>query len=293
MQHAYVRHVAGRVEEAISLLEKDTAAYHKETQDAVRLVAAAAAEGMIVSPKALYVLAVQHEREGDLETAETVFRQAIGEAEEWSWPYVALGTLLARFGGNRLDEAELLLRKAIELQPDWVRPYNSLSVVLRMLTRYDEAESVALQALELAPDDVAAHNNYANLLVVLERFEEAETHYTIAMEKEPENAKPPYNLACLYSITGLYEDACDYLELAIALSESSITDAAVDPYFDSMRSYPRFEKLLYGAVIASEEEVTPSADAGTEPGNRIMPNVGSEIAAEGEQASGPGKTISE
>ncbi len=190
LERAYARYVSERVEEAISLLESDTAVYYKETQDAVRVVAAAVAVGIVVSPEASYILALQYEREGDLVAAEEVLRKTIEKAGAWSWPYVALGTLLARAGDDRLDEAEQLLRKAIALQPDWVRPYNSLGVVLRMLTRFEEAEAVALQALELAPDDVAAHNNYANLLVVLERFEEAEAHYTIAMEREPVKFPP-------------------------------------------------------------------------------------------------------
>ena len=276
LERAYTRYLSEKVEEAVSLLESDTAVYYKETQDAVRVVAAAAATGIVISPEATYVLALQYEREGDLAAAEEVLRQTIEKADAWSWPYVALGTLLARAGDDRLDEAEQLLRKAIALQPDWVRPYNSLGVVLRMLTRFEEAEAVALQALALAPDDVAVHNNYANLLVVLKRFEEAEAHYTIAMEREPENAKPPYNLACLYSIIGLYEDACDFLELAISLSASSITDAAIDPYFDPMRAYPRFQRLLYGVEIVPEGEIVQDPDAVT----------ATEVPSEGEAPAG-------
>lgn len=272
LDRAYLRYVSDRSEEAISLLESDPTAYQTRTQNMVRLVAAATANGSIATPEALYTLAIQHEREGDFDAAEMVYRQVIAKVAGWSWPYVALGTLLARFGGERLVEAEQLLRTAVELQPDWVRPYNSLSVVLRLLGYLEASETVVLQALELDPDDVAAHNNYANLLVVMERFEEAESHYRFAMENEPENAKPPYNLACLYSIIGAYEDACDYLEMAISLNESSIADAAIDPYFDPMRGYPRFQTLVYGAVMPYEGE--------------NMTEAGEGILSEGESVSG-------
>lgn len=264
LERSYTWYVSGKVTEAVSLLETDPTVFNRETQDIVRLVASAAADGAITTPEAQYVLAAQYEREGDFEAAKAVLRKIIDEAGEWSWPYVALGVLLARSGQEYLEEAEQLLRKAVELQPDWIRPYNSLSVVLRLLGRLEEAEAASVQAIELAPYDVAAHNNYANLLVVQGRYSEAETHYQFAMESEPDNPKPPYNLACLYSITGDYEQACDYLEIAVELSETSRTDAAIDPYFDPMRTDPRFQEILFGPPTTGEED---AAAPGGEPGS--------------------------
>lgn len=250
----YRFYMNSRVDDAISLLETDPTAFRSETRDAVRIVAAAAAENHVNSPEASFILAVQYEREGDYESAEQTLLEAIQNAPEWSWPYVTLGILLARYGHDRLDEAEELLLRAVSLQPDWVRPYNSLGVVLRLQGRLDEAEAVSRQALELAPYDVAAHNNYANLLVVQGRYEEAEQHYFFAMESEPENAKPPYNLACLFSVSGDYEQALTYLETAIALSETARLDAAIDPYFDPMRSLPEFQSVIYGEAFSQEGE---------------------------------------
>ena len=267
LERSYTWYVGAKVNETISLLETDPTVFARETQDAVRVVAAAAADGILTTPEAQFILAVQYDREGDYETAKSVLRTIIEDAGQWSWPYVELGILLARSGQDYLEEAEQLLLKAVELQPDWVRPYNSLSVVLRLRGRLDEAETASAKALELDPYDVAAHNNYANLLVVEGRYEEAEEHYLFAMESEPSNAKPPYNLACLYSIAGDHDRACDYLELAVALSESSRTDAAIDPYFDPMRANPRFQEILFGPTIVPEtgntapEEGPASAEA--------------------------------
>jgi len=298
LPYLYTWYVSEKTEEAIFLLETDPTLYNKDTQDAVRLVAAAAAKGFLHSPETRYVLAVQYEREGNYEEAKEILHGVIQSADGWSWPYVALGILLARSGEGHLEEAEKLLRRAVELQPDWVRPYNSLSVVLRLLGRLEEAEATSLQAIELAPYDVAAHNNYANLLVLQARYEEAETHYRFAMESEPFNAKPPYNLACLFSIIGAYEEACDYLEAAVALSESSRTDAAMDPYFDSMRTYPRFQEILYGEVLtpvsdawADEGEAPPEeSDADETTGEAIPGNAGQ---AGPESGNMPGKAREE
>ncbi|MFA7692180.1 MAG: hypothetical protein WCX86_04705 [Candidatus Hydrogenedentales bacterium] len=254
VQLSYARYMAQKTEEALYLLENDPVLYFRETQDAARLVAAATADGILSSPQTHYILALQYEREGNTEEAEALLREVILDVDTWSWPYVSLGILLARSGEDYLEEAESLLNKAVELEPDWVRPYNSLSVVLRLLGRFEEAEIMSLHALELDPYDVAAHNNFANLLVLEERYEEAESHYRFAMESEPYNAKPPYNLACLFSVIGSFQEACDYLEMAVALNESARSDAAMDPYFDPMRSYPPFEEIIYGEVLTSRSE---------------------------------------
>lgn len=253
------RYFGAMVVEAIEALENDPTAYLKDTQDLVRLIAAATATGHLAVPEAYYILALQYEREGNYVQAEHLYQQTIRNAPSWSWPYVALGILLIRHGKQRLDEAETLLRQGVLLQPDWVRPYNSLGVVLRLQNKLDEAERVALQALHLAPYDVAAHNNYGNLLTVMRRYEEAEAHYKFALELEPENAKLPYNLACLYAQMGLAEKACDFLSEAIRLNSEVRADAALDPSFELIRMQPRFQQIVHNIpteVMVDEKQST-------------------------------------
>lgn len=238
----------------LELLEFDPTVQLPETRACVRLVAASAEASWLNTPQALYILALQYERENSMNNAELWFREVIEQAPEWSWPYVSLGILLARTDPGRLEEAAELLTTAIELQPDWVRPYNSLSVVLRSLGRLEEAEAMAVEAVTLGPQDIATHNNYANLLAVLGRYEEAEEHYRYAMENAPDNAKPPYNLACLYSAQGLVEEALEYLLYALELSPDVRLDAATDPCFSVVRDHPFFQELLYGEEFSDRDD---------------------------------------
>ncbi|HNZ48272.1 MAG TPA: tetratricopeptide repeat protein [Candidatus Hydrogenedentes bacterium] len=259
----------------LELLENDPTVQLPETRACVRLVAASAEASWLNTPEALYILALQYERENSTENAELWFREVIRLAPGWSWPYVNLGILLARTDAGRLEEAAELLTAAIALQPDWVRPYNSLSVVLRSLGRLEEAEAMAIAAITLEPQDVAAHNNYANLLAVMGRYEEAEEHYRYAMENAPENSKPPYNLACLYCARGLDEEALDYLAFAITLSSDARLDAASDPCFSALRDNPYFQELIYG-----EPEAVPAEETGLEEGAASEPPEETEADAE-------------
>ena len=259
-ERKYTAFVADTASEVMVLLADDPLATQLETQQAVRIVAAAADAGHYVTPESQYALAIQHQREGNVEEAEALLHRIVAEYPDWSWPYVLLGGIIGRSGLERLEEAEWALHKAIELEPDWVRPYNSLGVVLRLMGRYEEAEEAAVRALELAPEDIASHNNYANLLLVLGRYEEAEVHYTYAVELEPDNPKPLYNLACLYSVMEKTDDALRFLEAAIHISEAMRRDAAVDPYFNNLHILPEYQQLVCDAVTFPEADETLSGE---------------------------------
>ena len=255
-ERKYTVFVAATTEAAMALLAEDPLAARLETQQAVRIAAAAADAGHYVTPESQYALAIQYQREGDVAEAEALLHRIVAAYPDWSWPYVLLGGIIGRNGPERLEEAENALRKAIALDADWARPYNSLGVVLRLMGRYEEAEEAAVRALELAPEDIASHNNYANLLLVLGRYEEAEVHYGYAVELEPDNPKPLYNLACLYSVMESVDDALYFLEAAIDLSETLRRDAAVDPYFGNLHLLPEYQRLVYDEVVFSEADET-------------------------------------
>lgn len=257
-ERKYTAYVAEVADFAMTLLAEDPLASRLDTQQAVRIVAAAADAGHYVTPESQYALALQLQREGSQDRAEELLYELVAEAPDWSWPYVLLGSMLGRGSPERLGEAEEALRRAIALAPDWARPYNSMGVVLRLMGRYEEAEASFLHALELAPEDIACHNNYANLLLVLGRYEDAEVHYTFAVEMEPDNPKPLYNLACLYSVMERTDDAMRYLEAAVTLNESLRRDAAVDPYLANLHGLPEYDNLVYDeSAPATNETAVP------------------------------------
>jgi len=234
------------VDQALALLEADPAAWERETQSLVRAVATHVENGEIRSAAGYHILALQYRREDNISSAEALYKRAIAQEPDWSWPYAGLGTLLGRHCFGRAEEAIEALRKAIALDPAWGRPYNGLAVVLRIQGRLDEAEQAALEALRLEPDDIASHNNYANLLVAQERFEDAERHYHIASKLNPDHPKPYYNLACLHSLLGRKAEALRFLQQALKRSANLRGEAAVDPDLTLLHDEPEFRQLVYG-----------------------------------------------
>lgn len=229
---------------ALALLDTDANALHEDTQEAIRVAAVYAANGLDNSAEGAYLLGWQHEREQNFQSAEAYFKKAIALAPEWSWPYASLGNLLGRYSFGRVEEAKETLRKAIALEPTWGRPYGIMAIILRAEGNYEEALAQTELALRYMPGDITPLNNYANLLVDLKRYDEAEVYFRRAIESFPEHPKPYYNLACLDALMGRTDEALANLTEAFKRSDALRLEAASDGDFANLREDPRFDALV-------------------------------------------------
>ena len=137
-------------------LENDPSADNPETKTAIKQAAEAALLESTPTAEDCYALGLYHSDQQAFDTAETDFREAITLNPGWSWPYNALGVLLANHAKNRTSEAEELFRTAIQLDPQSSRPYNDIAILLRIAGRLDEAEQMASAALRLDPENAEA-----------------------------------------------------------------------------------------------------------------------------------------
>ncbi len=242
---------ADQIKNTIALLEKDATVWKPATQSAVRASATLVERNQIKNAQGYYILAVQYQREHNINAAEALFKRAIAVDPQWSWPYAGLGVLLSQHSIGRTEEAKAMLQKAIQFDPNWGRPHNTLAVIFRLEGDLVKAEEEAKRALALSPNDIAAHNNYANLLISEERYDEAEKHYRMAIKNEPEHPKPYYNLACLYSRQKRKKEALAFLEQAIKRAPVLRRDATKDPDLAYLQEDPNFKRLIYGASYPS------------------------------------------
>ena len=133
------------------------------------------------------VLALQHERIGDFEQAEALYRNSLERlrtAEESAEGPVAnanylravilnnLAMVLSR-QGVRLDEAVSLSNDAISLYPDVGSLHDTLAFVLWRQGQYADALPVADKAVELEPQNLAFQVNRAQILLDAGRRDEA------------------------------------------------------------------------------------------------------------------------
>jgi len=111
-----------------------------------------------------------HETEGDLESAERDYREAIALRDD-IWVYYAdLGMMYTN--AERHEEAIPWHREVIRLSPDNPRGYNDLGASLMFLNRLEEAEGLFRQSIAAQPT-FFAYRNLGFLYLRAGRYDEA------------------------------------------------------------------------------------------------------------------------
>lgn len=214
--------------------------------------------------------------EWDFAGARASFRRAIELDPSSSAALHADATSLVVVG--RLDEALMQMRRAIELDPLWLIAKADLCMFLYFARRYDSAIAECNRTLEMEPNFPPAHYYLAQIYEATGRYEEAFRSYQtlstlmgtspgyIAAGKEAyaksgwkgasekslemqlaarrKKPVPAFYIANSYIRLGKKDQALEWLEKACDERHYEVVFLKVAPKFDSLRSDPRFERLL-------------------------------------------------
>lgn len=214
--------------------------------------------------------------EWDWQAAEKRFLAALDEnpshpvAREWyGWCLVALG---------RIDDALAEIRRARELDPLSARANTAMAMCLYFARHHDRAIEHLELAVELDPQFADAHCglglNYQQLAMWDDSF--AEFHEAVALSGRSvediaslgfaygaagrtrearamlselealasQRYVPAVYLAAVHAGLGEAEQACDCLERGFVERSSWLVFLRVDPWWDRLRTNPRFDRLL-------------------------------------------------
>jgi len=217
------------------------------------------------------VMFIKYSRWGE---AEKYYRHAIDLNPNLAEPYARLGMLYNAWG--RFDDGSVVLSKAIELDPTSLNNAIYMGMNLTFSRQYDRAEEHFKHILEFAPNTERAHWFLERIYEMTGRYEEAAEQglkerqllrpetveplrkayqdggirgfWRKQIELLSEESKTMYGLdlriAMRYIMLGDKERACDHIEKNLNDLGSMRNYGRSDPFFDSMRSYPRFKKLM-------------------------------------------------
>ena len=145
----------------------------------------------------------------------TLWSDAIRKAPHKSRPYHCLALAYQQEGD--VVTAERLYREALSRNPDNEETLNNLGLILIGKKEYIEAGEVLSHALELEPDTVATLNSMATLSLALGRNDTAASYLRRALEREPDSAETHANLGYMLFLTGKINAAERHLDTAISL----------------------------------------------------------------------------
>ncbi|MFM9912420.1 MAG: tetratricopeptide repeat protein [Methylophilaceae bacterium] len=130
--------------------------------------------------------AIQFHMNGDLDKAELLYMQLLGQDDNDEEVLYLIGMLACDLGV--FDAACQFLQKAVDLSPLFVDATQQLAVALNGCGKPHEALVYYRRALKAEPDNPLALNQCASILIGLDRPEEAEEYVQQALKVSPENA---------------------------------------------------------------------------------------------------------
>jgi Tfp pilus assembly protein PilF len=147
------------------------------------------------SPEVAIRLAMQRQREGRADDAESICREALGRFGQ----HAGLLELLGIFCGSagRTGEALDFFQKALKLNPDSAGLHQNLALALRNAGRVDDAIAEHRRAIELKPAFADAHNQLGVALSSQGRLDEAREYFRQAIALKPDLASAHWNYGLL------------------------------------------------------------------------------------------------
>jgi tetratricopeptide (TPR) repeat protein len=159
--------------------------------------------------------ALEHERSGDPQSAEMIYRDILKKDPV----HIEAARLLAGIAASnkRFRDAEVFLKRVVELAPDYTRAWVDLANVQHELDKFNEAIESASEVLRLAPTSAESHMVYASAIGLAGDHEGAIDAYRQALEFSPKRAAVFCGMAHHQKTIGQQEEAIASYRQAISV----------------------------------------------------------------------------
>jgi serine/threonine-protein kinase len=153
---------------------------------------------------------------------------------------------MARRYGEGIDQ----LKKVIEMDPTYILAYWYVSGCYMGKQMWSECEAAQQELLSLSVDSPLAMGAIGTTCAFLGRRDKASEMLRRLEKLRQERYVSPIHCATIYMGLGDKDQAFDQLDAALQARESMLAFLRVWPWFDSLRSEPRFQQLLEKVGLA-------------------------------------------
>jgi tetratricopeptide (TPR) repeat protein len=154
---------------------------------------------------------------------------------------------------RRYDEAIAQCRKTLELDSRFGPAHDTLGRAYTQKGMYPEAIREFRMALEYSPAWIAPVADLGNAYALSGNQGEAWKTLAELLKRSKKSYVSPWNMATVYVALGEKERALASLEKAYEIHAQPVIFLNVDPRFDSLRSEPRFQRLVQRIGLRPED----------------------------------------
>ena len=160
-------------------------------------------------------LSVLHHNAGDLQKAESIYKQILKEEPNHPIVLHLLGVIAHQYGKNEI--AVDLIGKALAIKPNYAEARCNLGNVYKVLGRIEEAVANYYGALAIKPDYADAHYNLGISLNELNRLDEAALSYNNVLALEPYYNGAHINLGAVLKKLTRLDEAVEAYNIALTI----------------------------------------------------------------------------
>jgi protein O-GlcNAc transferase len=164
--------------------------------------------------------ALQSHQAGDLQRAESIYRQILQADPAQAVAMHFLGVIAHQVG--KQEVAIDYMKRSLALMPYNEGFHCNLGMAYQALGQADQAIASYREALRLRPEYFDAHNNLANVLANRGQLDEASAGYQRALALNPNCAEAHSNLGVALQRLGKLDDAESHCRKAVRLKPDSI-----------------------------------------------------------------------
>lgn len=219
--------------------------------------------------------ALRHHQNGNLQAAESIYRQILHLDADNPEALHLLGVIA--YQQQDYAKAATLIGRALARKPNFADAHSNLGNVFREMGRVDEAEKSYRKALEVNPTFTMAHYNLGNILMNQKRFDEASQSFDRAIATNPRLAEAYINRGIAWKELGRLKEAEISYRKALALKpdlaivhfnlgnvllEMGCPEKATACYQQALKLAPAYTeaRLNLGAVFRDLGRIEESAD---------------------------------
>jgi len=173
-------------------------------------------------------------------------------------PVIAVNVAMGYFSARQYDQAIKACQKALELDPAFIQAHRWIGLAYEAQGKFPETIAEFKLTVELSPGNKAYLGNLARVYARAGKRTDARRILAQLKEQSRTHYVAPTQIALIYAALGEKDQAFAWMEKGYAEHNNHLLLLSFAPWFDPLRSDPRFPEFLRRVELAVKQAENPA-----------------------------------